>query len=160
MPEGHRVFAARSVLDGREHDGSLRQEGAKSISLPTSTRLQQPASDTPSARHASQVKRSSAICVRVFTAANRWTHRVRLSVRFEQIVRSGPRWPSAATGLSLSRPVRVGAPPGCRRRSVDRSVTSRGRTRRAADAHTQRPCTGVRPMKSRTYDAEPIADGF
>jgi hypothetical protein len=33
MPEGHRVFAARSVLDGREHDGSLRQEGAKSISL-------------------------------------------------------------------------------------------------------------------------------
>jgi len=33
MPEGHRVFAARSVLDGREHDGSLDAEGATPIAI-------------------------------------------------------------------------------------------------------------------------------
>ena len=27
MPKGHRVFAARSVLDGREHGGNLDAEG-------------------------------------------------------------------------------------------------------------------------------------
>jgi hypothetical protein len=27
MPEGHRVFAARSVLDGREHDGIIDSKG-------------------------------------------------------------------------------------------------------------------------------------
>jgi hypothetical protein len=33
MPEGHRVFAARSVLDGREHDGSLDAEGTTLIAI-------------------------------------------------------------------------------------------------------------------------------
>jgi hypothetical protein len=27
MPEGHRVFAARSVLDGREHDAIIDRKG-------------------------------------------------------------------------------------------------------------------------------------
>jgi hypothetical protein len=27
MPEGHRAFAARSVLDGREHDGIIDSKG-------------------------------------------------------------------------------------------------------------------------------------
>ena len=38
MAVGHRVFAARSVLDGREHDGSLDAEGGDT-DLPSSTAL-------------------------------------------------------------------------------------------------------------------------
>ena len=65
MPEGHRAFAARSVLDGREHDGSLNAEGAALIATPPKGRLR-----TPYDNHTSKVKRRRAIYARVFTAAN------------------------------------------------------------------------------------------
>jgi len=60
MPEGHRVFAARSVLDGREHDGIIDRKGRhRSTFRHRRTANNQPR--TPAERHASKVKRSSAI---------------------------------------------------------------------------------------------------
>ena len=67
MPEGHRVFAARSVLDGREHDGSLDAEGA----TPIAPYFHEGDPRTPSGKHTSQVKRRRAVYARVLTAANR-----------------------------------------------------------------------------------------
>src|SRR5450631_2952817 len=90
MPEGHRVFAARSVLDGREHDGSIDRTG-RNRSPSTSTHLQPPASETPSERYASQVKRSSAICVRVFTAANNF-QLLRERNRFPVTIQANRTW--------------------------------------------------------------------